>query len=242
MAKKVSLNGRVETKAGLPILPDDTVELLESLRYASRGGLKLERALDIFGISPQGWEVIDVGASTGGFTDCWLQRGAEAVYAVDVGYGQLDWRLRSDARVTVVDRTNARYLTRDQLGRETVCDGASIDVSFIGIRLVLEPLRSLVKEGGTIVALVKPQFEAGRDRLGKGGVVRDPKVHEDVLESFVDQVHSLGYGLAGLIPSPIRGPEGNIEFLAELVAHAPQSPLTLDIPQIVAAAWQEGRK
>ncbi len=238
MAGKVEVNGHVETKSGRMLGPDDRVSVLEGLPYVSRGGVKLAHALEVFAIHPSGWQVVDIGASTGGFTDCWLQRGAARVYAVDVGYGQLDWKLRQDDRVVVLERTNARYLTLDVLGRDHTLDGASIDASFIGLKLLLEPLRSLVSTGATIVALVKPQFEAGPDKLGRGGVVRRPEVHVDVLERVLGQARSLDYTVKGLTASPIRGPEGNIEFLTHLIA-GPGLEEPLKVAPIVERAWQE---
>jgi 23S rRNA (cytidine1920-2'-O)/16S rRNA (cytidine1409-2'-O)-methyltransferase len=180
----------------------------------SRGGLKLEKALDTFSIDPTEYVCIDCGASTGGFTDCLLQRGASHVYAVDVGYGQLAWSLRCDERVTVMERTNARSLTPDMFPERM--DMAVMDMSFISLHLVLPAVRSLLKENGQVVCLVKPQFEAGREKVGKKGVVRDPAVHQEVLENFVASAGGLGFSVAGLTFSPVRGPEGNIEYLAWL--------------------------
>ncbi|NMP21145.1 TlyA family RNA methyltransferase [Sulfobacillus sp. DSM 109850] len=237
MAGKVEVNGRTERKSGRLVEPDDQVAVTAALPFVSRGGVKLNHALDQFGIDPTGWDVVDVGASTGGFTDCWLQHGAARVWAVDVGYGQLDWKLRQDPRVVVLERTNARYLTLSGLGREIPLDGASVDASFIGLRLLLEPLAPLIKDGATVVALVKPQFEAGPAKLGRGGVVRQPKVHEEVLERVVDQARSLAYAVQGLTASPIRGPEGNIEFLLYLVARG-HTETTLNIERVVDEAWK----
>lgn len=239
LAGQVRLNSQVENKAGRLVGNTDRLEVVTGLRYVSRGGLKLERALEAFHLSPKDWEIVDVGASTGGFTDCWLQYGAALVYAVDVGYGQLDWKLRSDSRVVVRERLNARYLTLDQLQRTDLVDAASIDASFIGLRLLLEPLVRVVRPGGSLVVLIKPQFEAGPERLGKGGVVRDPAVHRDVLERFLRHARELGYGVQDLIPSPIRGPEGNIEFLSWLVVQETSSQ-SIDVSAIVHQAWQEG--
>lgn len=238
MAGKVEVNGRVETKSGRMLGPDDTVSVMEGLPYVSRGGVKLAHAVEVFAIDPRGWQVVDIGASTGGFTDCWLQRGADRVYAVDVGYGQLDWKLRQDNRVVVFERTNARYLTLDTLGRDQPLDGASIDASFIGLKLLLEPLRALVSTGATVVALIKPQFEAGPEKLGRGGVVRQAEVHVEVLERVLDQARSLDYTVKGLTASPIRGPEGNIEFLTHLIA-GPGLEEPLKVASIVDRAWQE---
>ena len=215
MAGAVTVNGQVEYKPGANVTELDMVELKgEKLRYVSRGGLKLEKALDTFGVNPQNLVCIDCGASTGGFTDCLLQRGAAHVYAVDVGYGQLAWSLRNDARVTVRERTNARSLTPDMFPESM--DLAVMDLSFISLALVLPAVRSLLKSGGMVCCLVKPQFEAGREKVGKKGVVRDPAVHREVLEQFILRAGELGFVVKDLTYSPVRGPEGNIEYLAFL--------------------------
>jgi 23S rRNA (cytidine1920-2'-O)/16S rRNA (cytidine1409-2'-O)-methyltransferase len=180
----------------------------------SRGGLKLEKALDRFQIDLTGAVAIDAGASTGGFTDCMLQRGASKVYAVDVGYGQLAWSLRSDPRVISMERTNVRYLTPEVIPEPL--DFASIDVSFISLKLILPAIRSLLKESGVVVCLVKPQFEAGKDQIGKKGVVRDPAVHLAVLEQFLQHAAESGFFVKDITFSPVRGPEGNIEYLGYL--------------------------
>lgn len=242
MAGHVRVNDTVVTKAGTAVKEDDRLTVQGILNpYASRGGLKLEGALKAFALDPQGWNIVDVGASTGGFTDCWLQHGANHVWAVDVGYGQLDWRLRNDPRVTVLERTNARWLTRQDLSSPELLDAASIDASFIGMALLLQPLLSILKSGGLVVGLVKPQFEAGRTKVGKGGVVRDPAVHEEVLTRFAAQVETAGYALLGLAPSPIRGPEGNIEFLSLLaVGTPPYAVIAPNISQVVELAWGGG--
>ena len=184
--------------------------------FVSRGGQKLEKALSVFEIDVAGLNIIDVGASTGGFTDCLLRRGAAHVWAVDVGYGQLAWSLRNDGRVTVLERTNIRYLTLDRIGQ--ALDMAVIDVSFISLGLVLPPVRALLKTDCKAVCLVKPQFEAGREMVGKKGVVRSPSVHEQVLEKFTGYAKNAGFGVCGLTYSPVRGPEGNIEYLAFISA------------------------
>lgn len=181
--------------------------------YVSRGGLKLEKALKAFSIDVKGVQMLDIGASTGGFTDCALKNGAARVCAVDVGYNQLDWSLRNDPRVIVMERTNFRYVTPQDLGDFTP-DFATIDVSFISLRLILPPLQTLLSHGGGVVALIKPQFEAGRELVGKSGVVRDPAVHRDVVETVLRFAAELGFQLQGLTYSPITGGEGNIEFLA----------------------------
>ncbi|WP_088833507.1 TlyA family RNA methyltransferase [Paenibacillus tyrfis] len=184
--------------------------------YVSRGGLKLEKALNVFGIDLQGVTMLDIGASTGGFTDCALQNGVVHVYAVDVGYNQLDWSLRKDPRVSVMERTNFRYMQPGDLkGPEPAF--ASIDVSFISLKLILPPLKQLLAPQGQLVALIKPQFEAGREKVGKSGVVRDPRVHQEVLEDILRFAQDIGYAIRGLTYSPIKGGEGNIEFLVHLL-------------------------
>ena len=183
-------------------------------KYVSRGGLKLEKAIDNFDFDLKDKITMDIGASTGGFTDCMLQNGATKVYAVDVGYGQLDWKLRSDERVVCMERTNARYLDRDQIPDEL--DFASIDVSFISLKLILPAVHRVLKEGGHVACLIKPQFEAGREKVGKKGVVRDPSVHLEVLENFLTHAKDSGFTVLDITFSPIRGPEGNIEYLGYL--------------------------
>ena len=216
LAGEVYVDGRRESKAGTSVPCTAEVELRsQTPRYVSRGGLKLEKALAVFDAKVQGRDVLDVGASTGGFTDCLLQHGARHVWAVDVGYGQLDWHLRNDPRVTVMERTNIRYVRPDQLPPVQL---ATIDVSFISLRMVLPPVLSLLAPEGDIVALVKPQFEAGREAVGKKGVVRRPQVHIEVLENVVAVASSLGLVVCALTHSPITGPRGNIEFLMHLSA------------------------
>jgi len=208
----------------------------EQLRYVSRGGLKLEKALKVFDISPQGKVCLDCGASTGGFTDCLLQNGAARVYAIDVGYGQLAWKLRSDERVVCMERTNIRYVTPGDLPE--TADMAVIDVSFISLAIVLPAVKRLIKEGADVACLVKPQFEAGKDKVGKKGVVRDPEVHGEVLEKFLNDAAESGFVVKGLDYSPVRGPEGNIEYLAHLVSEkqtAERVP-AFDIPALVKAS------
>lgn len=182
--------------------------------YVSRGGLKLEKALRDFGVRPEGYVCSDSGASTGGFTDCLLQQGAKKVFAIDVGYGQLDWKIRSDPRVVVMERTNIRYVTSEQLGE--ALDLSVIDVSFISLKIVLPVIQTLLKPTGQVLCLIKPQFEAGKDKVGKKGVVREKSTHREVLDSFVTLADSLGFQILGLTFSPVKGPEGNIEFLAHL--------------------------
>ncbi len=254
MSGAVRVGGVQRDKAGDMVLPDVVVEIAEKLPFASRGGYKLSHALDAFGLSPAGLVALDAGASTGGFTDVLLQRGAAQVYAVDVGYGQLDWRLRQDPRVVVVDRTNIRYLdalpfnrrlaTDDENqaadnGQQTaglsneqsvvLADCAVIDVSFISLKLVLPAIQRLTIASAWVVALIKPQFEAGASQVGKGGVVRDPAVHTAVLREVLTFAAAGELAPHGLVRSPITGPAGNIEFLVWLGGDGP----TLDIEQAI---------
>ncbi|KAB0576541.1 23S rRNA (cytidine1920-2'-O)/16S rRNA (cytidine1409-2'-O)-methyltransferase [Fusobacterium naviforme] len=220
MSGIVYVNGQKEDKAGTGFPEDAEIELRGStLRYVSRGGLKLEKAVAEFGVRPEGKICMDVGASTGGFTDCMLQNGAVKVYAVDVGHGQLDWKLRNDARVVCLEKTNIRYATREQVPDEIAL--SSIDVSFISLSKVLPAVRKLLQTEGEVVALIKPQFEAGREKVGKHGVVRDPEVHREVISSCVRYAEENGFRVRGLTFSPIRGPEGNIEYLYDLVLRDP---------------------
>lgn len=212
LAGKVKIDGQVAHKPGSRVPAEVELTLEEALPYVSRGGLKLEEALSRFRLDVTGFICADVGASTGGFTDCLLKHGAAKVYAIDVGYGQLAWELRQDPRVVVLERTNIRYLE----SLPEPIDLASIDVSFISLELVLPPVVSLLKPQGQTVALVKPQFEAGREQVGKGGVVREPEVHRQVLHKIATMAQGLGLGILGLIPSPLLGPAGNVEFLLHL--------------------------
>ncbi len=205
----VSVEGQAADKPGTLVAADAEIALQARPRFVSRGGEKLEAALGHFGLDVAGVVAADVGASTGGFTDCLLQHGASRVYAIDVGYGQLDWRLRNDDRVVVVERTNARYL--ESLPEPV--DLVTADVSFISLELILPTAVGWLRPEGQVVALVKPQFEAGRREVGKGGVVRDSEVHRDVLRRIVGAASVLGLGLRGLVASPLRGPAGNVEFL-----------------------------
>ena len=215
MSGIVYVNGQKVDKAGTPVAADAVLEVRgHTLRYVSRGGLKLEKAMAAFPITLTDCICADIGASTGGFTDCMLQNGAEKVYAVDVGYGQLAWKLRSDPRVVCLERTNARYLTHEQV--PDALDFASVDVSFISLKLILPPLNGLLKDGGHAACLVKPQFEAGREKVGKKGVGRDPAVHLEVLEHFLDHAREAGFSVKDITFSPITGPEGNIEYLGWL--------------------------
>ena len=217
MAGQVFVNGQKVDKAGAPVAPDAAIEIHgKTLKYVSRGGLKLEKAMACWPITLEHRICADIGASTGGFTDCMLQNGADRVYSVDVGYNQLDYRLRTHPKVVCMERTNARYLTREQIPEEL--DFFSVDVSFISLELILPAVRPLMKEGGQGVCLVKPQFEAGRDKVGKKGVVRDPAVHLEVLEHFLEHAAKAGFTVLDVTFSPIKGPEGNIEYLGWLQA------------------------
>ena len=236
MAGEVFSGTRRLDKPGMALEEDVPLEVRGKLRYVSRGGLKLEKAMACFPITLTGKVAADIGASTGGFTDCMLQNGAARVYAVDVGYGQLAWSLRADPRVVCLERTNARYLTREHIPEEL--DFASIDVSFISLKLILPALRPLMKEGGQVAALIKPQFEAGRDKVGKKGVVRDPAVHQEVLEHFLVHAEDAGFTVKGIDFSPIRGPEGNIEYLGYLEAGPGQARYG-DLMELVRRSHEE---
>lgn len=212
MEGKVYINNQKAYKAGDMVSEKDKVEVRgEVLKYVSRGGLKLEKAMKSFPIVLDGAVAMDIGASTGGFTDCMLQNGAKKVYAVDVGYGQLAWKLRTDERVVNMERTNIRFVTPETIGEPL--DFASIDVAFISLKLVLPVAHLLLRENASLVALVKPQFEAGRDKIGKKGVVRDASVHKEVINEITSFAQEIGFEVLGLDFSPIRGPEGNIEYL-----------------------------
>lgn len=223
MAGSVLVNGQREDKAGTMV--DVKAEITvkgNRLRYVSRGGLKLEKAVKSFALQLDGRVCMDVGASTGGFTDCMLQNGAARVYAVDVGHGQLDWQLRNDPRVVCMEKTNIRYVVPGDVAEAP--SFVSIDVSFISLTMVLGPVRELMAPEGEAVCLIKPQFEAGREKVGKKGVVRDPAVHEEVILKVLSYAESLGFVCGGLDFSPIRGPEGNIEYLLYLEKHGPGAP------------------
>ena len=235
MAGQVYTGERRCEKPGLTLEEDAPLEVRGGLRYVSRGGLKLEKAMEVFPITLTGCTAADIGASTGGFTDCMLQNGANRVYAVDVGYGQLAWSIRNDPRVVCLERTNARYLTREQIPEPL--GFASIDVSFISLGLILPALRPLMAQGGQVAALVKPQFEAGREKVGKKGVVRDQAVHLEVLEHFLDHAAQADFAVLGLDFSPIRGPEGNIEYLGFLQAGAGERA-ALDLRELVERSHQ----
>ena len=209
MAGQVRLDGQLVLQPGTRVAPDAAVEVSSAPRFVSRGGEKLEAALAQFRLEPAGWVCADVGASTGGFTDCLLQHGAERVYAIDVGRGQFHWRLRNDPRVVLMERTNARYLGELPAPIRL----ATVDVSFISLRLILPPVASWLMDHGEVVALVKPQFEAGRSQVGKGGVVKDPHTHQRVLLEILAVASAAGLPPQGLIRSPLLGPKGNVEFL-----------------------------
>jgi len=216
MSGNVYVNGQKADKPGMSF--EETVDIEvrgATCPYVSRGGLKLEKALRDFGVDVNGFVCSDSGASTGGFTDCLLQQGASKVFAIDVGYGQLDWKIRSDPRVVVMERTNVRYVTPEQLGEPL--DLSVIDVSFISLNIVLPVIKTFLKpESGQVLCLIKPQFEAGKEKVGKKGVVREPATHKEVLDNFVALADSLNFKILGLTFSPVKGPEGNIEFLGHL--------------------------
>ncbi len=217
MAGSVFVDGQREDKAGTTF--DESKIHIEvkgsTLKYVSRGGLKLEKAMARFPVTLARAVCMDIGASTGGFTDCMLQNGADRVYAIDVGHGQLAWKLRNDERVVCMEKTNFRYVTPEDIGESV--DFASVDVSFISLTKILIPARNLLRGAGSMVCLIKPQFEAGREKVGKKGVVRDPAVHEEVVHRIVDYAYMIGFEVGGLTYSPIKGPEGNIEYLVYLV-------------------------
>lgn len=215
MSGQVYVCGQKADKPGISYEESVSIEVRgATCPYVSRGGLKLEKALRDFGVDPTGYVCSDSGASTGGFTDCLLQQGARKVFAIDVGYGQLDWKIRSDPRVVVMERTNVRYVTPEQLGEPL--DLSVIDVSFISLRIVLPVIKTFLKPTGQVLCLIKPQFEAGKEKVGKKGVVRDPDTHKEVLDDFLKLADELNFSVLGLTYSPVKGPEGNIEFLAHL--------------------------
>lgn len=215
MSGLVYVDGQKADKPGISYEETASIEVRGAVcPYVSRGGLKLEKALRDFGVKPEGFVCSDSGASTGGFTDCLLQQGASKVFAIDVGYGQLDWKIRSDPRVVVMERTNIRYVTPEQLGEPL--DLSVVDVSFISLKIVLPAIKALLKPTGQVLCLIKPQFEAGKEKVGKKGVVRDPQTHQEVLDQFVALAHELEFRILGLTFSPVKGPEGNIEFLGHL--------------------------
>lgn len=235
MSGLVDVNGQRADKPGVSY--EETVDIQirgAACPYVSRGGLKLEKALRDFGVHPVDYVCSDSGASTGGFTDCLLQQGAKKVFAIDVGYGQLDWKIRNDPRVVVMERTNIRYVKAEDLGEPL--DLSVIDVSFISLKIVLPAIKNLLKPGqGQVLCLIKPQFEAGRDKVGKKGVVREPETHKEVLDNFVALAGELGFTILGLTFSPVKGPEGNIEFLGHLTLADVQG-IQPDTADVVAQA------
>ncbi len=236
MAGLVYVNGQKADKAGMSFDADTAVIEVrgQACPYVSRGGLKLEKALRDFGVDPTGFVCSDSGCSTGGFTDCLLQQGASKVFAIDVGYGELNWKIRNDPRVVVMERTNIRYVTPEDIGEPL--DLSVIDVSFISLRIVLPAIKNLLKEKqGQVLCLIKPQFEAGRENVGKNGVIRDPAVHKEVLDSIVALAKELGFAILGLTFSPVKGPAGNIEFLGHLTL-ADVEGIEPDTADVVAQA------
>ena len=236
MSGIVFVNNQRADKPGMAVDPEAKIEVRgHALPFVSRGGYKLDKALKVFPVYPDGKHCIDCGASTGGFTDVLLQHGAEKVYSVDVGYGQLAWKLRNDERVVNLERTNLRYVTEEQIPE--LLDIAVMDVSFISIKLVLPAVKALLKENADIVCLIKPQFEAGREEVGKKGVVRDKKVHEEVIHSILDFAPTIGLTVKGLDFSPIKGPEGNIEYICHMV-NAECEGINPDVSAIVEASHE----
>lgn len=237
MSGEVYVNGQKSDKPGTPTDVEAEIEIRgNACPYVSRGGLKLEKALRDFGVDPTGLTCLDSGASTGGFTDCLLQNGAKQVFAIDVGYGQLSWSIRTDPRVVCMERTNIRYVTPEQLG--TPVQLAVIDVSFISLRIVLPAVKALLSADGQIICLIKPQFEAGKENVGKKGVVRDPAVHQAVLNSFLQLADELQMTVCNLTFSPVKGPEGNIEFLGHL-SMLPEGAVIPDTAALVTAAHEK---
>ena len=236
MAGLVYVNGQKADKAGMSFDADTAqIEVRgQACPYVSRGGLKLEKALRDFGVDPTGFVCSDSGCSTGGFTDCLLQQGAAKVFAIDVGYGELNWKIRNDPRVVVMERTNIRYVTPEDIGEPL--DLSVIDVSFISLRIVLPAIRNLLKQqSGQVLCLIKPQFEAGRENVGKNGVIREPSVHKEVLDNIVALAKELGFTILGLTFSPVKGPAGNIEFLGHLTL-ADVAGIEPDTAEVVAQA------
>ncbi len=237
MSGHVFVNGQRADKPGAPVAPDAQIEVHgDALPFVSRGGFKLDKALKVFPVDPSGKLCIDCGASTGGFTDVLLQHGARKVYAVDVGYGQLAWKLRGDERVVNLERTNLRYITPEQIPEKL--DLAVMDVSFISIRLILPAIKTLLKEGADLICLIKPQFEAGREEVGKKGVVRDEAVHRKVVQDILDFAPTIGLSVLGLDYSPIRGPEGNIEYICHMVNRVGADG-RFDVAAVVARSHEE---
>ncbi len=239
MSGIVYVEGQKEDKAGSVFEDTVSVEVRgNTLPYVSRGGLKLEKAFQVFPIQVQDFVCIDIGASTGGFTDCMLQKGAKKIYAVDVGHGQLDWKLRNDERVICMEKTNFRYVTKEQIPEEL--DFAATDVSFISLTKILPPAKALLKKDAYMICLIKPQFEAGREKVGKKGVVTDPGVHKEVIVNIESFAASIGFEIMGLDYSPIKGPEGNIEYLLWLKnsSDTPVMPKLEEIDAVVSASEQ----
>lgn len=242
MEGNVFVDNQREDKAGASFDENAMIEIKGNpLKYVSRGGLKLEKAISSFGISVEGKICMDIGASTGGFTDCMLQNGARKVYAVDVGYGQFAWKLRQDERVVCMEKTNIRYVTPQDIADRL--DFASVDVSFISLTKVLMPARELLTENGEMVCLIKPQFEAGREKVGKKGVVRERSVHEEVIAKVIDFAVGCGFEILALEYSPVKGPEGNIEYLVHIrkadAGEESGNAETVDIRAVVEAAHEE---
>ena len=236
MSGLVYVDGQKADKAGTSYEETVQIEVRSGgCPYVSRGGLKLEKALRDFSVDPTGYVCSDSGASTGGFTDCLLQQGAKKVFAIDVGYGQLDWKIRSDPRVVVMERTNVRYVTPEQLGEPL--DLSVIDVSFISLKIVLPVIKTFLKPDGQVLCLIKPQFEAGKEKVGKKGVVREPAIHKEVLDDFVALATGLNFNILGLTFSPVKGPEGNIEFLGHLTL-ADKAGIEPDTAAVVAQAHE----
>ena len=233
MAGQVYVNGQKATKAGLTVKESDKIEVRgEKMPFVSRGGYKLDKAVKAFHLQLQDCVCMDIGASTGGFSDCMLQNGAKKVYAVDVGYGQLAWKLRTDARVVNMERTNFRYLTTEDIAEQL--DFASVDVSFISLKIILPVLFALLREGGEAVCLIKPQFEAGKENVGKKGVVRDPSVHTEVVKTVTQFALETGFSVLHLSFSPIKGPEGNIEYLMHIKKEKEPTFADSDISALIA--------
>ena len=238
MEGNVFVENQREDKAGSSFDVNANIEIKgNTLKYVSRGGLKLEKAMTHFGIELTDKICMDIGASTGGFTDCMLQNGAKKVYAVDVGYGQFAWKLRQDERVVCMEKTNIRYVTPEDIADRL--DFASVDVSFISLTKVLEPARNLLQDDGEMVCLIKPQFEAGREKVGKKGVVREKSVHEEVICKVIDYAVSIGFVVLNLEYSPIKGPEGNIEYLVDIKKAETGSASEIDVKAVVEAAHGE---
>ena len=239
MAGLVYVDGQISDKPGTGIKEDAVITVKgDTCPFVGRGGLKLARALEVFSVDPAGWTCIDIGASTGGFTDCLLQNGAKKVYAVDVGYGQLDYSLRIDPRVVNIEKQNFRYMTPDQIGEPL--DYAVTDVSFISLRYIFPGAAAMLKDGGLMTALIKPQFEAGREQVGNKGIVKDPKVHKEVIEKAIGYANESGFTVTNLSYSPVKGAKGNIEFLLMLrkcsEGETPSTDPAVDIDAVVEQA------